>query len=299
MKREVKNFGVRVYETIKNHFLLRNIVVAVCATIVGVYFVSIILNIYTRHGQKREVPDFINITIDKAADMASHAGSLELVVIDSIYMPNFEPGTIIDQSPKAGSGVKSGRKVFLTINAVNPKTEIVPYVTGYSLRQAKNMLEGKGFEIDKLVYRNDLANNNVLAQSVDGRVIYAGSTFKAPLSSKVTLTVGRNNDTPLPITPRVVGLSLRQAKSRLWEVGLNVGQVKMDQGITAANMDAAKVYRQKPNQQSRADYGSRVELWITMDDSKILSGSKKSDEATFETQQVEIEDVLDHSMLEE
>lgn len=295
----VKGFFTRAYDTIKGHFLLRNIVLAVCFTIVGVGIVSLLLNLYTRHGQRYEVPDLMGSTVDSAQMVAHRSGSLELVVIDSIYMPKFRPGTIIDQSPKVGSSVKSGRKVFITINAMNPKMEVVPYVTGFSLRQAKNMLEGKGFEIDKLVYRNDLANNNVLSQSVGGKVIGDGQNLKVPLSSKVTLVVGRNNDTPMPVTPKVVGLSLRQAKSRLWEIGLNVGEIKVDGDISAGNMDGAKVYRQNPNQLTRADYGSRVTLWVTDDNSKIVDGSRKSDQATFETPEAQIEDVLDYSMIEE
>lgn len=296
---KAKSFFAKVYETIKNHFLLRNLVLAFCAIFVGVYVVSLLLNLYTRHGQKYIVPDLVGMDIAQGRVKADSAGGLEVVIIDSIYLPKYLPGMIIDQSPKSGSGVKSGRKLFVTINAVQPKMEVMPYVTDFSLRQAKNMLESKGFEISKLVYRSDLATNYVLSQTVDGRVIRKGNQEKFNLSSPVVLTVGRNSDAQLPVTPKVIGLTLRQAKSLIWEVGLNVGEIKSDPGIDITNMDATKVYRQVPNQSSRADFGSRVTLYLTLDEEKVHQGDKKSLEKIENTDQISIEEISEDELMKE
>lgn len=295
----MKSFFSRVYQTIKNHFLLRNLVLAFCCVFVGVYLISLLLNIYTRHGQKYIVPDLVGFNISEGRFKADSVGDLELVVIDSIYIPKYAPGMIIDQSPKANSGVKSGRKLFVTINAMQPKMEVMPYVTGFSLRQAKNMLESKGFEISKLVYRSDLATNYVLSQTVGDKIIRNGNQEKFNLSSPVVLTVGRNGDAQLPVTPKVIGLTLREAKSRIWEVGLNVGEVKSDEGIDITNMDAAKVYRQVPNQSSRADFGSRVTLYLTLDNEKVHDGDKKALEKIENTDQVAIEDMSEDELMKE
>lgn len=268
----------RIYDTIRGNVLLRNIVMAVCLGIILYFIVNLCLNIYTRHGQKFIVPAMIGHTIDEARAMSTE-GELKLEVIDSLYMPKQEPGVILDQSPKPGMGVKSGRRVFLTINASRPRMEVIPYVTGYSLRQAKNMLETRGFEIEKLVYRSDMATNNVLDELYLGKSITEGSRTEAELGSGITLVVGVNQSSPLPRIPKVIGLTLREAKSRLWEVGLNVGRVRYDSGIADADMDDARVYRQEPNQQSRTDYGGKISLWLTLDTQKIATSSKESDAA--------------------
>lgn len=270
------DFFRRVINKISAHFLLRNIVLAVCGIIVFVYLVSVALNLFTRHGQRYSVPELLGKTVEEVAPLIEDA-DLELVVIDSLFVPGVAPGTIIDQSPEPTSSVKSGRKVFLVINSISPRSEVIPYVTGYSLRQAKNILEGKGFEIKRLVYKPDMANNNVIGESYNGKEIVRGSTLKATLGEGITLIVGRSGGAPLPIVPKVIGLTLREAKSRLWEIGLNVGEVRRDVEVTEMNIDEARVYKQSPGQQSRYDYGSSVMLYLTTKADKINDGSRKSD----------------------
>lgn len=277
-KRKMPPVLVRIYDTIRGNVLLRNLVMALCLGIILYFVVNLCLNIYTRHGQKFIVPSMIGHTVSEAAGMASK-GDLVLEVIDSLYMPKQKPGMILDQSPKPGMGVKSGRRIFLTVNASRPRTDIIPYVTGYSLRQAKNMLETKGFEIEKLVYRSDMATNNVLDELYKGKSVTQGSRTEAELGSGITLIVGVNHSSPLPRIPKVIGLTLREAKSRLWEVGLNVGNVRYDSGIDGTDKEDARVYRQDPNQQSRTDYGGKISLWLTLDAQKIASSAKISDAA--------------------
>lgn len=286
----------KILRYIRNNFLLRNIVLALSFVLVFAYVTSLILNMCTRHGQKYSVPDFVGVTLERAAEMSKEA-ELQLVVIDSLYVPKQAPGTILDQSPKASMGVKSGRKIFLTINAFRPRTEIIPYVAGFSLRQAKGKLESKGFDIDQLVYRSDIATNNVLSQSWNGKPVNQGSLIKAELGSGITLVVGREDGAPMPVIPKVVGLTLREAKSRLWEIGFNIGDVKYDSGIKPEEYDKARIYKQTPGQEARNDYGSRVTVWLTVDGGKLTKQSRESDEkARLETT---IEEVDETKMLEE
>lgn len=277
-KRKMPPVLIRIYDTIRGNILLRNLVMALCLGIILYFIVHLILGIYTRHGQRFIVPAMIGHTLSEAETMGA-AGELRLEVIDSLYMPKQKPGMILDQSPKPGMGVKKGRRVFLTVNAFRPRTDIIPYVTGYSLRQAKNMLETKGFEIEKLVYRSDMATNNVLDELYKGKSVTQKSRTEAELGSGITLIVGVNHSSPLPRIPKVIGLTLREAKSRLWEAGLNVGNVKYDSGIDGTEIEDARVYRQEPNQQSRIDYGGKVALWLTLDAQKIASSSRSSDAA--------------------
>lgn len=269
-------FFKKMIRRINDHFLLRNIVFAVCGVLVFLFVVNVLLSIFTRHGQQYVVPDFVGTVVGQTADL-THDASLQVVVIDSLYVPTEKPGAILDQNPKPTARVKSGRKVFVVINATNPKMDVIPYVTGYSLRQAKNMLEGKGFQIERLVYSPDMANNNVIGESYQNREIVKGSTVQAPLGSGVVLRVGRSAGAPLLVTPKVVGLTLREAKSRLWEVGLNVGEVRRDPDVTDRNEGEARVYRQTPAQQTRIDYGARVMLNLSSVTTKVTDNSKKSD----------------------
>ncbi|MEG1607518.1 MAG: PASTA domain-containing protein [Mucinivorans sp.] len=268
------NFLRKIFDYIKGHFLLRNLVLAVCLIVVFIYAIEIFLGLFTRHGQSYEVPALVGMTVEQAT---ATADNLRIEVIDSLFVPREQPGAILDQSPNAGMGVKAGRTIFVVINAERPRMEVVPYVTGFSLRQAKNMLESKGFEIGRLVYSADMATNNILDEHCKATRITQNGNFKAEMGSAITLTVGLNGSSPLPLVPKVVGLTLRQAKSRLWEMGLNLGDVRPDGTLNDKDDAKAKVYRQSPNQQTRADYGQSVTLYLTADIDKIKDGGKESD----------------------
>ena len=224
----------------------------------------ILMQIATRHGARRTVPDFSGITLHDAERLAAKH-DLELHINDSLFVPAYEGGIILDQLPEQGVEVKPGRTVYVTINSFRQKMVPVPYVAGRSLRQAKNMLEIAGLEIKELVYRPDIATNYVLEQYLDRQQISAESLIEAELGSGITLYVGVDEGDNLTFVPQVVGLALRDAKSRLWESGLNVGKVIYEEGINLLNQKDARVYAQSnPAEQARS-LGAAVDLMLTLD----------------------------------
>ena len=184
---------------------------------------------------------------------------------------------MLDQLPHEGTQVKGGRTVYVTINSFSQKKVEVPYVAGRSLRQAKNMLEIAGLEIDRLVYQPDMATNYVLEQRVDGRPIEAGTKRQIEMGSGVTLYVGVAEGDSVVVVPKVIGVSLREAKSRLWEQGFNVGAVVFDEGIDLLNQKDARVYGQQPVQGYATVVGSEVGLRLTLDAEKVARESAASD----------------------
>ena len=224
----------------------------------------LLMQIATRHGARRTVPDFSGITLHDAERLAAKL-DLELHINDSLFVPAYEGGIILDQLPEQGVEVKPGRTVYVTINSFRQKMVPVPYVAGRSLRQAKNMLEIAGLEIKELVYRPDIATNYVLEQYLDRQQISAESLIEAEMGSGITLYVGVDEGDNLTFVPQVVGLALRDAKSRLWESGLNVGKVIYEEGINLLNQKDARVYAQSnPAEQARS-LGAAVDLMLTLD----------------------------------
>ena len=264
---------------LKKHLFIRNLLLAVCFFIIFIALTQLILNWSTRHGQAYSVPDFNGLTLEEAKASAREA-NLKLEVNDSLYLPARTGGIILEQNPSPGAKVKSGRRVFLTINAFNPKMARIPYVTGYSLRQAKNNLEVAGFEIEKLVYKDDIATNNVLEQQYKGRTVTGNSSIDAPAGSGVTLIVGRGNDGNSTVkVPKVTGFTLKDAKSRLWEVGLNVGKINYDDGVTEINLHQARVSTQSLGVGSSQSLGASVDLRLSLDEEAIAAGNKAAEQA--------------------
>lgn len=245
--------------------LLRNVVLAVSLLIIVLFVVNILLGIITRHGQNKDVPNFVGSTLVDAERMA-HKGKLEIIVNDSLYVPLYPGGVVLEQRPSAGKDkVKSGRKVYVTINASQQRSVAVPYVAGYSLRQAKSNLLTAGLEIDRLEYVEDLANNYVISQSLYGAEIPADSVVMAPVGSKVTLVVGGNRS-HLEIVPDLTGMTLREVKHTLWDMGLNLGEVTYEGALDMAGQNAARVTLQSPAPETEARQGRAVSVVLKLDE---------------------------------
>lgn len=257
--------------------VMRHFILAVCSAIVLVCVASQLLGVITRHNQHIVVPEFVGTELSQALQ-AADAAKLEIHVSDSLYVPAYKGGVVLDQNPKAGSEVKSGRNIFVTVNSYKQRKVQLPYVTGYSLRQAKNILEVAGLEIDEIRYVPDIATNYVIEQRVDGAVVEEGSDKQVYVGSAVTLIVGQSDkDTVALAVPKVVGLSLAEAKSRLWERGLNVGSVRFDEDIDMFEQNEARVFVQSPGQAQLARLGQKVTLRLTLDAEKIEKQSVLSD----------------------
>lgn len=266
----------KFFSKITGNVIWYNLILAVSGVVVFLFLVFFLLKVFTRHGQYKVVPDFSGMTLQEA-EKASKKARLKLDVIDSVYMPAFEGGVILEQLPKPNDEVKSGRRILLTVNSHNQKVVKVPFVTGYSLRQAKNNLEVVGLEIDRLIFRDDIATNYVLEQQFEGKIVTKTSNIEAEQGSGVVLIVGVSEDDRVSQVPKLVGFSMREAKSRLWEMGLNVGKIEFDEDITPLTQNDAKVYFQSPSQSMRVAYGTEVSFRLSLDEERVSDGSSKSD----------------------
>ena len=260
--------------------VIRHLILAASLLVIGLFLVQVLLGIFTRHGRHREVPEMVGLSLDEATELAARNGGLRIEVSDSLFVPIFDGGVVLEQNPKAGTEVKNGRRIFVTVNSYRQKMVEIPYVTGFSLRQAKNNLESVGLEIERLEYVEDIATNYILSQKFGGRTIEEGQKVEAEIGSGITLVVGRGEDEEKSrvAVPRVVGMTLYEAKSRLWDSGLNVGRITSDEGVNQLNERNARVYVQSPAQGVVTSLGSGVALSLSLDDERINRGVTSADE---------------------
>ncbi len=261
---------------------VRTIVINVALIIVSIVCVAIaahfLLRIGTRHGVRRTVPEIKGISLREAERLAEQ-NDLTIYINDSLYVSEYPGGTVLDQLPAGGVKVKPDRTIYIVINAFGDRMVEMPYVAGRSLRQAKNMLDVAGLEIDRINYIPDMATNYVLAQSFEGHNIVSTTKREVPMGSGVVLTVGVSQDDPYTRTPNLIGLSLREAKSRIWESGLNVGQIKVDEGVNLLRHKNAQVYIQGVEANRSASWGSYVNIRVTLDEAKINSAIEVANKA--------------------
>ncbi len=251
------------------HWLVAEILKAAAFGLGLLILVSITLKFITRHNQEIVVPDLSGLTMDEAKK-AARAAHLKIEVSDSLFLPKVPKGTIFRQSPLPGNLVKKNRRILLTINSIESKKIVMPSVIGYSLRQAKAELEVKNLHVGRLIYVSDIATNNVLSQSINGRRIAPGSMVDA--ESEIDLEVGISSDSETTFIPNIQGLTISTAKDLLTDNSLNVGRIYYDATIkNAADSLVSIVVRQdpEPSENSTCPLGAKINIYLSADKSKV------------------------------
>lgn len=144
---------------------------------------------YTHHGEIISVPDVSRIHHADAGLLLSQYG-LESVVVDSGYNRNLAAGSVLMQQPKAGTEVKSGRKIYLTVNSGSAPTLTMPDIAdNCDVYEAEIRLRAMGF---KLAPKEYVAGDKdwVVSVKCRGREVHAGD--KVPAEAPVVLVVGNS-----------------------------------------------------------------------------------------------------------
>lgn len=253
----------------KKYIWVKNLLIILGILIALFILVNIFLRIITRHNKELSVPDFTNMPVAEAQVIASQH-HLRLEVTDSVYIKRMGRGFISRQNPIPGSQVKKNRRILLTINSVNPKQVEMPSLIGYSLRQAKIELISEGLTVGKLIYVNDMATNNVLAQKFNGEDIEAGTLIET--DTPIDLVLGLNPNDAITFIPNVMGYRYITAKDLIIDNSLNLSKITFDETVKSYSdsLDAV-VYRQNPAASDSIQYriGSQVQLFFTKDQSKL------------------------------
>ncbi len=254
----------------KKFWVLRNLAGAVLFFVALAVAANVFLGLFTHHGKVLEVPDMVGMSVREADHVADSAG-VRIDVVDSIYVRGMAKGAVYKQSPAAGSSVKRGRRILLTINATVPKRVTMPNLVGYSMRQAKAELSTRGLNLGKLIYVSDIATNNVLKQQLRGRDIAAGSSVES--GSDIDLVVGLNDSDNRTYIPNVIGIKYVRAVDVVHENSLNISRLMFDESVRNYNDSTnAVVYRQSPGaSQAPTPMGSDVTLYLTVNPERVPS----------------------------
>lgn len=247
--------------------ILISLLVAAGIVLVLIFGSMVFLNVATMHGKMQTVPDFTNMSVAEAESLASGA-HMRIDVVDSLYVKRMAKGHIYRQTPKAGTQVKKGRRILVTINALTSKKVDMPDLEGFSMRQATAELQSRGLVLGRLIYRNDMATDNVLAQRCKGNPIAPGT--KVETGTVIDLVVGLNASDAQTMVPDVVGMKCLTATDAVHSNSLNVRAV-YDASVKDYN-DSLKavVYHQSPSAESVANKGNQVTMFLTIDADKYI-----------------------------
>jgi len=249
---------------------MKNLGLAVSIAIGGVILLLIWMNIYTRHGQARAIPDFYGRTLDES-EVIAKKNRLRLQVIDSVYTTEVQRGCVAEQNPKQGFKVKKWRTVSLTINAFNPEMIPAPDLVGIPQKQALLMIESSGLKPGQQIFIPDLSKNFVLKQLHNGREVKAGDLVQK--GSVIDLMVGRGLSNERTPVPDLMGMQLEKARSYILAASLNLGAFIFDTTSVKNNEDSlsAFVYKQNPDfrEDAKLQMGESVYIWLSLDSARL------------------------------
>lgn len=256
-------------KSILNNWIVKNLLTAFAVVVVLLVGAMLFLNVFTKHNQELSVPDLANMTMEEAQAVAEEAG-MRVDVTDSAFIKRMKRGAVYRQNPAPGSKVKKGRRIALTINAVNPRQITMPDLIGYSTRQAKAELLSRGLVLGKLIYVQDMATNNVLRQLHNNLEIEPGAMVES--EAVIDLVVGLNSRDNVTFVPYLAGLRNLSAVEAVHDHSLNLGRMRFDD--TVKNYEDslnAVVYKQIPEASDSisVNMGSNVDIYLTLDHSRV------------------------------
>ncbi|NDP19956.1 MAG: PASTA domain-containing protein [Paludibacter sp.] len=245
-------------------FVLKNILIAI-AIIVAIAWIALIsVDFYTHHGESEVIPDLRGSYVEEAEVILAKQGLYPLV-IDSVYIRGKKLGTIVEQIPPANSTVKRDRPIYLIINSSQVRQVPLPDVSDVSYRQADAMLKSIGLNVSNVEYTPSEYKDLVSDVKFQGRSILPGT--RIPEGSSLVLVVG-NGLGEGSVVPAIKGLSLEAARMEIATAMFIVGAVNYDVPPSDNEADYI-IYRQRPSAGSSLPAGSRIDIYLSKDKSRM------------------------------
>lgn len=189
------------------------------------------LNIYTNHGQKIEMGDYVNQSLEKARE-AAKASTFEVIVTDSTHIVGKPGGLIISQNPKAGSFVKENRKVYVRTTKYNADqilVEDLPLLYGTNYKQATIDLKSRSIFADIKSRRRDPGQpDHILEVWYEGNLIINKNVIKKDTKiekgGKLQFVISESTGGSF-IIPELTCKNLTDAKSYMLYSELKLGNI--------------------------------------------------------------------------
>ncbi len=208
------------------------------------------------HKETYALENFVGSSWDEVYE-ASQNGVYKYKLVPEYEKTDKElPGTVIGQTPDAGTKVQEGSEVILTVAAAEDGITI-PNVFGYTQSQAKTVLEKAG-----IININFVTVNSENVE--EGKVVYTDPKANTPVEAdkEVTVYVSVGPSTTVIETvkvPDVYGLNKNGARAFLEKYGFtNISFVTQD-----STMPKDTVMSQSPSPGAEAQVTDSIKLVIS------------------------------------
>jgi beta-lactam-binding protein with PASTA domain len=145
------------------------------------------IDLYTHHGEKIQVPNVRHKSFADAEHILDKLG-LQIAISDTGYVKTLPPDCILEQSLVPGQVVKSGRTVYVVVNASSTPTLTIPdVIDNSSYREARARLTAMGFKVGDPEYVPG-ERDWVYGIKCKGRLVGTGQ--RVPVDAYIIIQVG-------------------------------------------------------------------------------------------------------------
>jgi len=246
-------------------FVLKNVLIAIGVIVALSWITLFCVDFYTHHGEAEVVPDLRGSTIEEAQVILASKG-LRVQVIDSVYVRDKKLGTIIEQNPSPNSNIKTNRPIYVKINSRFVRQVTLPELSDVSYRQADAMLQSIGLSVGSVEYAPSEYKDLVIQVKFHGRAVLPGT--RVPEGSAVVLVVGSGEGNAEVQVPAIKGMGLEEATEAITAASFVVGAVEYD-STPSGDEDEYIIYRQRPAAGSMLSGGSRIDVYLSKDKSRM------------------------------
>jgi serine/threonine-protein kinase len=197
--------------------------VAVGVFFAGMIIIALILSfivmpLIVKEGSEARIPDVTGLSLQAAEAKLNDAG-LGIIKGNEEYDQKLPMGSVISQRPEGGATVKTGRRVILVISK-GSASATVPKLEGYSLREARFLLEKEGLGPGEIIWLYDESRPDgvILATAPE-----EGTVMK--LNADVQLMVNRKEAGQLVTVPNFIERDLGSTYTLAEENFLLIGEL--------------------------------------------------------------------------
>lgn len=263
MLNRLKVWANKVWTFLKTPIFLRNFLGLLAAMLFLFMLVSLWLGVYTRHGESRQVGNYVGMDLDEAKRKAK-SSSFSVVVSDSIFLVDRSPNVVLEQDPKPFSNVKEKRRIYLVVTKSTADEVTLPGLVGnYNFDQYTRKLRRMDikFTIKERVFDAVEEENSIKYLFYNGKKITQDDLAKGvdvPKGSLLEFVVTERSSNRVTI-PNLVCTRYEAATFLISSLNLNLGTVH------GRVSDNAWVWKQDPPYTSGAqiNMGAQVDIYLT------------------------------------
>ncbi|AKG34538.1 Stk1 family PASTA domain-containing Ser/Thr kinase [Paenibacillus durus] len=203
-----------------------------------------------------KVPQLVNLSLDNAKAKLTEAGLVLEEPVTTEYNPNFAEGIVFEQNKEPDTTVKEGTTIALKVSIPKPLPSM-PDLSGMTYDEAVKALMAQGVEESRITqdseFSKEIPEGEVFRQNP------AASSQYDPDTAAISLTVSKGQES---ITmPDLTGLTESEAKAKLEELGLVLGDVKRESSFS---IEKGKITKQWPYEKGAAALpGEKITIYIS------------------------------------